>query len=142
MPQPLELILARNLVLSVSTPALLIDADGSVVLYNVAAGELVGQRFEDVGRLTAEEWTEEFGLRDEQGNPVSIDDLPLRRQVEDARPAHGRFRFRSGHGDDVDVEATAVPLAGMNGLHGAIVLMCRVDSDDPSTLLDESAATG
>jgi PAS domain-containing protein len=142
MPQPLELILARNLVLSVVIPALLIDANGAVVLYNTAAGELVGQRFEDVGRLSAEEWTEEFGLRDEHGAAISLDDLPLRREVEDCRPAHGRFRFRSAHGRDLDVNVTAIPIAGPTGLHGAIVLLCRVDSDDPSMLVDESVAGG
>jgi PAS domain-containing protein len=141
MPQPLELILARNLVLSVVIPAALIDADGAVVLYNTAAGELVGQRFEDVGRLSAEEWTEEFAFRDEQGAPVSFDDLPLRREVEDCRPAHGRFRFRSAHGSDVDVNVTAVPIAGATGLHGAIILLCR-DSVVPSAPLDEAAAGG
>ena len=142
MPQPLELILARNLVLSLVIPALLIDDDGAVVLYNPAAGELVGQRFEDVGRLSAEEWTEEFGLRDEHGSPVSLDDLPLRREVEDCRPAHGLFRFRSARGSDVEVQVTAVPIAGETGLHGAIVLLCRVDSAVPSTPLDEAATGG
>ena len=36
--RPLELILARNLLASLSTPALLTDAEGTVVFYNEAAG--------------------------------------------------------------------------------------------------------
>jgi PAS domain-containing protein len=129
MPQPLELILARNLVMSVVTPAVLIDANGAVVLYNAATGRLVGQRFEDVGRLTAEEWMEEFGMRDEHGNPISADDLPLRQKVESGRPAHGRFKFRSARGTDVDVEVTAVPIDGPTGHHGTVVLLSGVDED-------------
>lgn len=129
MPQPLELILARNLVLSVVIPALLIDGDGAVVLYNAAAGRLIGQRFEDVGRLSTQEWMEEFGVRDEEGKPISADEMPLRRKVESSRPAHGQFRFRSARGRDVDVEVTGVPIAGPSGLHGAVVLLCEVEDD-------------
>ena len=44
--KPLELILARNLLSSISTPAFLVDAEGMLVFFNEAAGALVGRRFE------------------------------------------------------------------------------------------------
>ena len=41
--KPLELILARNLLTSISTPAFLLDEHGALVFYNEAAGALLGR---------------------------------------------------------------------------------------------------
>ena len=49
--KPLELILARNLLTSVTTPAFLVARDGALLFYNEAAGALLGRPFEDVGQL-------------------------------------------------------------------------------------------
>ena len=40
--KPLELILARNLLTSLSTPAFLVDENAALVFYNEAAGALLG----------------------------------------------------------------------------------------------------
>ena len=61
--KPLELILARNLLTSISTPAFLVDSDASIVFYNEAAAALLGRSFEDAGRMTAEEWTHPYSRR-------------------------------------------------------------------------------
>ena len=45
--KPLELILARNLLTSISTPAFLLDADAAVVFYNEAAAAVLGRSFGD-----------------------------------------------------------------------------------------------
>ena len=58
--QPLELILARNLVSIVSLAAILIDVEGRIVFYNDAAGGIVGSP---------------------QGAPVASDELPRRCDV-------------------------------------------------------------
>jgi len=70
---PLELILARNLLSSVSTPAFLVGEQGLLLFYNEAAGALLGRRFEDTGTMTAEEWTREFGPfgADESRSPTT-----------------------------------------------------------------------
>ena len=47
--QPLELILARNLVSIVSLAAILVDAEGRIVFYNEAAAGIVGSPFEEIG---------------------------------------------------------------------------------------------
>ena len=54
--RPLELILARNLLASLSTPAFLVDRRGEIAFYNEAAGALLGRRYEDTGPMPAEEW--------------------------------------------------------------------------------------
>ena len=58
--KPLELILARNLLSSISTPAFLVDERGTLVFFNEAAGALVGRRFEETGALEPREWGEAF----------------------------------------------------------------------------------
>ena len=65
--QPLELILARNLVSIVSLAALLVDVDGRIVFYNEAAAEIVGSPFEEIGTLTREEWNARYGPFDPDG---------------------------------------------------------------------------
>ncbi len=48
--------LARNLISIVQVAAFLTDAKGDVLFYNEAAGDIVGRRFEETGRLTREQW--------------------------------------------------------------------------------------
>ena len=71
--KPLELILARNLLSSISTPAFLVGAQGMLLFYNEAAGALVGRRFEETGTMTAEEWTTAFGPFDDDDEPIPYD---------------------------------------------------------------------
>ena len=75
--KPLELILARNLMSALSTPAFLVDEGGVLVFYNEAAGMLLGKRFEELGTVGAEEWGSLFGPFDESGEPIPYDELPL-----------------------------------------------------------------
>ena len=45
--RPLELILARNLLSNLATPAALTNEPGDIVFYNAAAGEFLGRPFEE-----------------------------------------------------------------------------------------------
>jgi PAS domain-containing protein len=47
--QPLELILARNLISIVSLAAFLVNVEGHVVFYNDAAAAIIGSPFEETG---------------------------------------------------------------------------------------------
>ena len=51
--RPVELILARGLMSNLTTPAFLVDPDGTLVFFNEAAGELLGLRYEEAGPMTA-----------------------------------------------------------------------------------------
>ena len=75
--RPLELILARNLLSSLSTAALLTDEAGMIAFYNEAAGELLGRRFEETGPMTAQEWGRQHGPFDDEGEPITFGDLDL-----------------------------------------------------------------
>src|ERR1700742_3039310 len=83
--KPLELILARNLMSALSTPAFLVDEGGILVFYNEAAGILLGKRFEELGTVGAEEWGSLFGPFDEAGQPIPYDELPLVSAVRSGR---------------------------------------------------------
>lgn len=119
--QPLELILARNLVSIIALAAFLVDVKGHIVFYNEAAAHLIGSRFEETGGLTREQWNAEVGPVDEHGVPLSPDRLPLTIALRDGRPAYGRYRIRTEQGL-VELEAGTLPLVGPAGHRGAILL--------------------
>jgi PAS domain-containing protein len=88
--QPLELILARNLVSIVSMPAFLVDVEDRIVFDNEAIAEIMGRRFEETGALPRERWRDEVGPVDEYGRPVPREQLPVALAMRDGRPVYGR----------------------------------------------------
>ena len=131
--QPLELILARNLVAIVSLAALLVDVDGRIVFYNDAAAQIVGSPFEEIGTMTREEWNARYGPFDEHGAPLAADELPLTVAIREGRPAFARYRVRGERGA-LEVEAAALPLLGPAGYHGAMIFfwVAGEDADEAS----------
>ena len=131
--KPLELILARNLLTSISTPAFLVDADAAVVFYNEAAAALLGKSFEDAGRMSAEEWTAAFGPFDHDGAPVEVDSLAITEAIRSGRPAHGTFSIRAADGGRASVEASAFPvIASPEGSSGAMILFWPLSGNGAS----------
>ena len=120
--KPLELILARNLLSSISTPAFLVGEQGLLLFYNEAAAAMLGRRFEELGSIPADEWTAEFGPFDANEQPIPYDEIPATLAIRDNRPYHGDFRICGAHGGHVDVEASAIPIVGPGGASGAIVI--------------------
>jgi PAS domain-containing protein len=120
--RPLELILARNLMSALSTPAFLVDEGGLLVFYNEAAGMLLGKRFEELGTVGPQEWGSLFGPFDESGAPIPYDDLPIVRAVRAGRPAHAEMTVRSTDGTEHEVEVSAFPILTPHGSQGAIAV--------------------
>jgi PAS domain-containing protein len=120
--RPLELILARNLMSALSTPAFLVDEGGVLVFYNEAAGMLLGKRFEELGTVGADEWGSLFGPFDADGEPIPYDELPLVVAVRNGRPAHADFEIRSTDGARHTVEVSAFPILTAHGSQGAIAV--------------------
>ena len=119
--QPLELILARNLVTIISLAAFLFDAEGRLVFYNDAAAEFIGRQFEEVGVLTREQVQAELGPLDRRGRDLPPDQVPSTIALEERRPAYSRFYIHADRGL-MQIEAGALPLIGPSGLHGAMVV--------------------
>jgi PAS domain-containing protein len=113
--RPLELILARNLLASLSTPAFLVNGPGDLLFYNEAAGALLGRRFEETGGMAAAEWIDLFGPLDENGDPIALDEQPITVALRANRPAHSRHRIRSVGGTEHSVEVSGLPVIGSGG---------------------------
>jgi PAS domain-containing protein len=123
VPQkPLELIQARNLLSSVSTPGMLVNRPGDVIFYNEAAGALLGQRFEETGTLPAGEWVRMFGPFDDEGEPIPIERQPLTAALRRNRPGHAVLRIRSTGGAERRIEVSGIPIVGGDGFQGAMIL--------------------
>jgi PAS domain-containing protein len=137
--KPLELILARNLMSSLSTPAFLVDEGGVLVFYNEAAGILLGKRFEELGTVPQREWGALFGPFDGNGTPIAYDELPLVSAVRDGRPAHAEFTVRSADGAEHLVEASAFPILTAHGSRGALAMLWPSDGSGGSGGRDNGA---
>jgi PAS domain-containing protein len=120
--KPIELILARNLMASLSTPAFLVDAGGVIVFYNEAAGRLLGIRFEEIGRAEPQEWGSRFGPFDDDGEHIPYDELPLTKALRDGKPVHDRFKINSIDGATHCIEVSALPIQTTGGSKGAIAV--------------------
>jgi PAS domain-containing protein len=118
--KPLELILARNLLTSLNTPAFLVGADGELLFYNEAAGALLGTSFEESGRMPASEWGEAFGPFDETGRPIPYEELPTTQALRRGAPALGRHRIRSLKGTQHEIDVTVLPIIADEGQQGAM----------------------
>ena len=130
--RPLELILARNLLTSISTPAFLVGEEGALLFYNEAAGALVGRRFEETGTMSAGDWTAEFGPFDGDEKPMPYDRIPATIALRENRPYHGNFRICAAGGNHQDIAASAIPIVGPGGSAGAIVIFWPVDTEEGS----------
>ena len=127
--RPLELILARNLMAGLSTPAFLVDEDAVVVFYNEAAGILLGKRFEEAGRMRPEEWSTAFGPLNAAGEPLALEQLPLTIALRRGRPAHHRFRIQSLEGGEHEIEVSAIPIVTAEGTRGAMAIFWPIEPE-------------
>ena len=125
--KPLELIQARNLLSSLSTPALLVNRDGDVVFYNESAGALLGQRYEETGTLSAHDWVCAFGPFDEDGEPLPVERQPLTPALREGRAGHAMHRIRSAKGAEYDVGVSGVPIVGGEHFKGAMIFFWTVE---------------
>jgi PAS domain-containing protein len=119
--KPLELILARNFLTSLSTPAFLVDESGALIFYNEAAGAMLGISFEESGRMPAEEWGVAVGPFDDDGKPIPVEEIPSTKALRQGRPAHGSFTVRSVKGEEFEIESTALPIVAEGGQEGAMI---------------------
>ena len=121
MPQkPLELILARNLLTSLSTPAFLVDESGALIFYNEAAGAMLGISFEEQGRMPAEEWSHAVVPSGGRG-PDPDRGAPDHQGSSPGPPRTRRVTVRSAKGEDYEIESTALPIVAEGGQEGAMI---------------------
>ena len=115
MGHPIQLILARQLAEYLSVPFLLVDPNGTLLFYNEPAESILGQRFEESGAMTPEEWVSTFSRVDDEGQPIPPEDLPLMITLAKHRPAFSRFHLRGLDGVSRHIEAVSIPIVGLQG---------------------------
>jgi PAS domain-containing protein len=124
------MILARNLLSSISTPAFLVGDEGMLLFYNEAAAAMLGRRFEETGTMPAAQWTAEFGPFGHDEHPMPYDEIPATLAIRDNRPYHGNFRIGGPNGRHQDIAASAIPIVGPGGASGAIVIFWPVAPEE------------
>ena len=124
--RPLELILARNLISSLSTPGLLVGEGGRLLFYNEAAGAIIGRSFEEATGLTADEWTSEFGPLDPDWVPIAYEHLQATQILRSHVPFHGEFSITTPSGRR-EIALTAIPIVAPDESTAAIIMFWPID---------------
>jgi PAS domain-containing protein len=108
----LVLILAREFISNLATPALIADEHGQLVFYNEAAEEIVGRPFSETGEMPVDEWTASFSprSRSSEAELLPAERRPVRTALDQHRAAHERFMITGLDGSEREVAVTAFPL--------------------------------
>jgi PAS domain-containing protein len=116
MPQrDVPLILMRQLASGLAVPTLIADETGEWLFFNEPAERLLGQRFDELGAFDTEQGNRAFDVRDEHGNELPSEQVPLTVAMRELRPVNRRMRIRGVDGQDRPIEVTAYPLVGAGG---------------------------
>jgi PAS domain-containing protein len=119
----LILILARELATNLATPVFVVDPEGTLVFYNEAAEDILGEPFGLVGELTRDEWAVMFAPEAPDGTPLPIEQLPLIRALTGRVPVHDQIRIKGRDGIVRHIAVTAFPLlAGGEEFAGAVAI--------------------
>ena len=125
-----ELILVRQLAGYLTLPIFVVDPAGNLLYYNEPAELLLGLRYDETGEMPVEEWSSVFVPKDEQGQPLAPDDLPLVRTLATHTPQHGRMVIDGLDGARRTLDVTALPLIGQHGRElGAMAVFWEAGPD-------------
>lgn len=126
----LVLILARRFAARLATAVFLVDASGTVIYYNEAAEHVLGRRFIHGHGMPSEEWSTVFRPRDDAGNLVALEDLPIGVAIVRREPAHGVVTIHGADGVDRRIEITSFPLfAHTDDYVGAIAIFWQLNGE-------------
>ncbi|MGH8990707.1 MAG: PAS domain-containing protein [Acidimicrobiia bacterium] len=121
--KPIELILLKDLVSQMGFPVTMVDAQGKVVFLNEQAEQLLGRRLGDTGEIPLAQLAESFKPLDENGQPLPLDQLPIRVALRERRPKQAQLFLHDSTGKAHRITTTAIPLDGQGGtLLGAMAI--------------------
>ena len=105
----IALILAKDLAANLTTPMLLVDADGDLVFFNEPAEQILGRPYAEA-QMSRAELARTFKPVDASGAPIPLSDLPLSAAFRTGIPSHGHMRIEAVDGRTRDLEVIGVPL--------------------------------
>jgi hypothetical protein len=108
-------MLARQLASSLVMPIWIVGLDGNLNFYNEPAEDILARRYEEAGPMPLNELATMFQAKDEDGNQLHTDDLPIAIALKQCRPSHRAMRIQSLDGIWRRVEITAFPLVVKSG---------------------------
>jgi PAS domain-containing protein len=128
MPQhEIELILARNLSEHLATPIFIVDPAGDLLFYNEPAEVILGERFDETGPMPVGRWSTIFQPVDQDGKPLSPEELPLVVALTTHHPAHKSFWIRGLDDALRQIAVTAFPLIGQADRYlGAVAIFWEI----------------
>ena len=130
MAYGIEIILNRQIAECFAIPAFLNDTAGNLLFYNEPAELILGKRYEDTGEMQVGEWSTVFKNKDDEGNPVPPEELPLVKTLKNQRPHHKTFWIESLSGKKEKISVTSYPIVGRNGTFlGAMALFWKADEE-------------
>ena len=126
MAYAIEIILNRQLAECLSLPVFITDVSGNLLFYNEPAEDILGLRYEDTGEMPVEEWGTIFKNRDEEGQPLPVEELPLVKTLKYRLPHHKTFWIESLKGKAEKISVTAYPIIGRaDTFLGAVAIFWR-----------------
>jgi PAS domain-containing protein len=121
--QPVEMILMRQLASYLATPVLLVDTAGTLVYFNLAAEAVLGQRFDETGEMSWDDWRAAFRPTDREGNPLPPEKSPLSGVILHRRPMQGSIWMYGLDGGLRYISVTGFPLVDQAGMDlGSVAL--------------------
>lgn len=126
MAYPIELILNRQLADCLAIPVFITDTIGNLLFYNEPAEEILGKRYEDTGEMPVEQWSTVFKNKDEDGQTLPPEELPLVKTLKDQLPYFKTFIIESLQGKAEKISVTSYPIVGRAGTFlGAVAIFWR-----------------
>ena len=125
----IELILARQLASYLAMPIFLVDPVGNLIYYNEPAELILGRRFEETGEMPVKVWSTLFQPKDEGGQPLAPEALPLVMALTHHRPAHRDMWIQGLDGVSRRIEVTAFPINGQAERYlGALAIFWEIEA--------------
>ncbi len=126
MAYEIEIILNRQLADCLAIPVFITDTTGNLIFYNEPAEEILGRRYKDTGEMPVEEWGTIFKNKDDNGNDISPEDLPLVKTLKNRSPYHKTFWINSLKGVAERISVTSYPIINRAGKFlGAVAIFWR-----------------
>lgn len=126
MAYAIEIILNRQIADCLGIPVFITDTVGNLLFYNEPAEEILGKRYEDTGEMSVDEWGTAFNNKDDFGNPLAAEELPLVKTLKNQLPYHKTFWIESLQGKAERISVTSYPVISRSGKFlGAVAIFWR-----------------